>query len=255
MATKKRKSSAAKKSSRRASTPKKTATKKGAVRKAPAKKSATRKSAAKKGAARKAPAKKSATRKSATKKAATRKSATKKAATRKSATKKVATRKSAATSTSARASSAKTTSAPASVAKKPTRNPTTPRSPPREDSRKTPEAPPSAEVIAVAWDERPATGSPFVEEVETSSAGIQPLAPAHAAVDELTSSGNELLDIFQRYDRNRTGSIERAEFARLLEALGQNVTDEELEIAVDIVDTDRTGKISWSQFKAWWTSR
>jgi len=91
--------------------------------------------------------------------------------------------------------------------------------------------------------------------VETSSAGIQPLAPAHAAVDELTSSGNELLDIFQRYDRNRTGTIERAEFARLLEALGQNVTDEELEIAVDIVDTDRTGKISWSKFKAWWTSR
>lgn len=221
MATKKRKSSAAKKSSRRASTPKKTATKKGGARKAPAKKSATRKSAAKKGAARKAPAKKSATRKSATKKAATRKSA------------------------------AKTTSARASVAKKPT----TPRSPRSAVSRKKPEAPPSTEVIAVAWDERPATGSPFVEEVETSSAGIQPLAPAHAAVDELTSSGNELLDIFQRYDRNRTGTIERAEFARLLEALGQNVTDEELEIAVDIVDTDRTGKISWSKFKAWWTSR
>ncbi|WP_343073325.1 EF-hand domain-containing protein [Pyxidicoccus fallax] len=91
--------------------------------------------------------------------------------------------------------------------------------------------------------------------METSSAGIQPLAPEHAAVDELTSSGNELLDIFQRYDRNRTGSIERAEFARLLEALGQNVTDEELEIALDTVDTDRTGKISWREFKAWWTSR
>ncbi|MFP2912896.1 EF-hand domain-containing protein, partial [Pyxidicoccus sp. 3LFB2] len=102
---------------------------------------------------------------------------------------------------------------------------------------------------------RPVTGSPFLEQVETSSAGIQPLAPEHAAVDELTSSGNELLDIFQRYDRNRTGSIERSEFARLLEALGQNVTDEELEIAVDTVDTERTGKISWKAFKAWWTSR
>jgi Ca2+-binding EF-hand superfamily protein len=77
----------------------------------------------------------------------------------------------------------------------------------------------------------------------------------HAAVDEFTSSGNELLDIFQRYDRNRTGSIERREFARLLEALGQNITDEELEIAIDMVDTERTGKISWQAFKAWWTSR
>jgi hypothetical protein len=93
------------------------------------------------------------------------------------------------------------------------------------------------------------------EQIETTSAGIQALAPEHAAVDDMTSSGNELLDIFQRYDRNRTGSIERGEFARLLEALGQNITDEELEIAIDIVDTDRTGKISWREFKNWWTSR
>ncbi|NTX66342.1 EF-hand domain-containing protein [Myxococcus sp. CA051A] len=230
MATKKRKTSAAKKSSRRASTPKKAATRKSATRKAPAKKSATRKSAAKKGAARKSAAKKSATRKSAAKKSATRKSAAKKGTARTSAAK---------TTTSVPSSGGRTSTSP---------------SPRRAVSRKAP-ASPSVEVTSVAWDERPATGSPFVEEVETSSAGIQPLAPVHAAVDELTSSGNELLDIFQRYDRNRTGSIERTEFARLLEALGQNVTDEELEIAVDIVDTDRTGKISWSQFKVWWTSR
>ncbi|NTX39447.1 histone H1-like repetitive region-containing protein [Myxococcus sp. CA033] len=240
MATKKRKTSAAKKSSRRASTPKKAATRKSATRKAPAKKSATRKSAAKKGTARKSAAKKSATRKSAAKKGTARKSAAKKSATRKSAAKKGTARTSAAkTTTSVPSSGGRTSTSP---------------SPRRAVSRKAP-ASPSVEVTSVAWDERPATGSPFVEEVETSSAGIQPLAPVHAAVDELTSSGNELLDIFQRYDRNRTGSIERTEFARLLEALGQNVTDEELEIAVDIVDTDRTGKISWSQFKVWWTSR
>jgi hypothetical protein len=93
------------------------------------------------------------------------------------------------------------------------------------------------------------------EQIETTSAGTQALAPEHAAVDDMTSSGNELLDIFQRYDRNRTGYIERAEFARLLEALGQNITDEELEIAIDIVDTDRSGKITWKEFKNWWTSR
>ncbi|XXF79782.1 EF-hand domain-containing protein [Myxococcaceae bacterium GXIMD 01537] len=94
-----------------------------------------------------------------------------------------------------------------------------------------------------------------VDEVETTSAGLQPLAPEHAAVDDMTSSGNELLDIFQRYDRNRTGLIERGEFARILEALGQDITDEELEIALDVVDVDRTGKISWREFKNWWTSR
>jgi Ca2+-binding EF-hand superfamily protein len=91
--------------------------------------------------------------------------------------------------------------------------------------------------------------------VETTSAGTQPLAPEHAAVDDLTSSGNELLDIFQKYDRNRTGFLEAPGFARLLEALGQNVTEEELMIAFDTADTERTGKISWKQFKNWWTSR
>lgn len=102
---------------------------------------------------------------------------------------------------------------------------------------------------------RKAAGAPAPLEIETTSAGIQPLAPEHAAVDEMTSSGNELLDIFQRYDRNRTGFIERSGFARLLEALGQNISDEEFEIALDIVDTDRTGKVSWKEFKSWWTSR
>ena len=96
---------------------------------------------------------------------------------------------------------------------------------------------------------------PLVEMVETTSAGTQPLAPEHAPVDDLTSSGNELLDIFQKYDRNRTGFLEIGGFARLLEALGQNVTEEELMIAFDMIDTERTGKISWKQFKNWWTSR
>ncbi|MBZ4400846.1 EF-hand domain-containing protein [Myxococcus sp. AS-1-15] len=201
MATKKRKSSAAKKSSRRASTTKKAATKKPTARKATAKTSAARKSTAKK--------------------AVTKKRAAKKGSTRKP-------------------SRGGRKSAPA----------TAPLSPRLVVSRDVPETP-----LPAVPDERPAPSLASVEQVETSSAGILPLAPEHAAVDELTSSGNELLDIFQRYDRNRTGAIERAEFARLLEALGQDVTDEELEIALDIVDADRTGRISWMEFKAWWRSR
>ncbi|MCE9666491.1 EF-hand domain-containing protein [Myxococcus stipitatus] len=225
MATKKRKSSAAKKSSRRASTAKKATTKKPAAKKAGARKSATKKASARKAAARKA-----APRKPAAKKAGAGKPAARKASAKRAPAKRGAARK------STEATSTLTAGAG---------------SPRLAVARETP----SAEGASASWEARPTTGSPFVEQVETTSAGVQPLAPEHAAVDELTSSGNELLDIFQRYDRNRTGSIERAEFARLLEALGQNVTDEELEIAVDIVDVDRTGKISWSEFKTWWTSR
>ncbi|QDE96334.1 EF-hand domain-containing protein [Myxococcus xanthus] len=182
-----------------------------------AKKSSRRSATAKKTTAKKTTAKKAAAKKTTAKKAAAKKTTAKKAAAKKAPAKKTTVKKAPAKKATARKAATRRTS----------------------ESRR----------------ERPTTGSPFVEQVETTSAGLQPLAPVHAAVDEFTSSGNEVLDIFQRYDRDRTGTIDRAEFARLLEALGQNISDEELEIAVDIVDTDRTGKISWNEFKAWWNSR
>jgi len=222
MATKSRKTAAAKKSPRRTSTARKAVSKKSAARKA-----GTSKVATQRGAAKKAGMKKAGAARPVASKAGARKTASKGEARK--AAPRPDTRK---TPLTARA---EPRTAPTARAERSTAPRTKPRTPPTR--------------------ERPVLGAPLVEQVETSSAGIQPLAPEHAAVDELTSSGNELLDIFQRYDRNRSGSIERAEFARLLEALGQNVTDEELEIAVDTVDTERTGKVSWKAFKAWWTRR
>ncbi|WIG96021.1 EF-hand domain-containing protein [Myxococcus sp. SDU36] len=195
-----------------------TKSRKTAVAKKSSRRSATvKKATPKKAAGKSRGAKKTTAKKTTAKKATAKKAATKKRTAKKAPAKKTTAKKATAKKTSARKVATRRTSA----------------------SRR----------------ERPATGSPFVEQVETTSAGFQPLAPVHAAVDEFTSSGNEVLDIFQRYDRDRTGTIDRAEFARLLEALGQNISDEELEIAVDIVDTDRTGKISWNEFKAWWNSR
>ncbi|WAM28768.1 EF-hand domain-containing protein [Myxococcus sp. NMCA1] len=182
-------------------------------------------------------------RKTAVAKKSSRRSATaKKTTAKKAAAKKTTAKKAAAKKTTAKKAAAKKTTAKKAAAKK-------------APAKKAPARKAATRRTSESRRERPTTGSPFVEQVETTSAGLQPLAPVHAAVDEFTSSGNEVLDIFQRYDRDRTGTIDRAEFARLLEALGQNISDEELEIAVDIVDTDRTGKISWNEFKAWWNSR
>ncbi|AKQ67820.1 Ku domain protein [Myxococcus hansupus] len=201
-----------------------TKSRKTAVAKKSSRRGSTAKKAASKKAAKKATAKKAAPKKSAAKKAPARKKSTaKKVSTRKAPAKKAAAKK-----VSARKAPAKKAAAKKAPARKPS---------------------------AARKSTRSATGSSFVEQVETTSAGLQPLAPVHAPVDEFTSTGNEVLDIFQRYDRDRTGTIDRAEFARLLEALGQNISDEELEIAIDIVDTDRTGKISWNEFRAWWNSR
>lgn len=192
-------------------------------------------------------AKKSSRRTATAKKATPKKAAgkargAKKTTTKKTTAKKTTAKKAAAKKTTAKKAPAKKTTAKKAAAKKTTAKKATAR---KAATRRT----------SKSRRERPTTGAPFVEQVETTSAGLQPLAPVHAAVDEFTSSGDEVLDIFQRYDRDRTGTIDRAEFARLLEALGQNISDEELEIAVDIVDTDRTGKISWNEFKAWWNSR
>ncbi|WP_141620573.1 EF-hand domain-containing protein [Myxococcus sp. AB036A] len=193
---------------------------------------------AKKSSRRTATAKKATPKKAAGKARGAKKTTAKKKTTTKKTTAKKTTAKKAAAK---KAPAKKTTAKKAAARKPPAKKATTRKAATRRTSK--------------SRRERPTTGAPFVEQVETTSAGLQPLAPVHAAVDEFTSSGDEVLDIFQRYDRDRTGTIDRAEFARLLEALGQNISDEELEIAVDIVDTDRTGKISWNEFKAWWNSR
>ena len=66
---------------------------------------------------------------------------------------------------------------------------------------------------------------------------------------------DEVFETFKAFDRDGSGSIDRAELARLLEALGQPIDDEELEIALEVIDANGSGRVSWSEFKAWWTDR
>jgi hypothetical protein len=82
--------------------------------------------------------------------------------------------------------------------------------------------------------------------------------PMHAKTNhqELDDDEHEeVFEIFKAYDRDGSGSIDRAEFARLLEALGQNPSEMELTIALDVVDANHSGKISWDEFKDWWSNR
>lgn len=82
--------------------------------------------------------------------------------------------------------------------------------------------------------------------------------PMHARVNhpELDDDDHEeVFEIFKVYDRDGSGGIDRGEFARLLEALGMTPGEEELNIALDVVDANHSGKISWDEFKAWWTNR
>ncbi len=92
----------------------------------------------------------------------------------------------------------------------------------------------------------------------TKKKGTPRKPPMHARVNhpELDDDAHdEVFEIFKAYDRDGSGSIDRSEFTRLLEALGMSPGEEELSIALDVVDANHSGKISWDEFKAWWTNR
>ena len=77
----------------------------------------------------------------------------------------------------------------------------------------------------------------------------------HQELAENDTERDETFEIFKSFDRDGSGSIDRAELARLLEALGQNESEEELSIALDAIDLNHSGRISWDEFKAWWSAR
>ena len=78
---------------------------------------------------------------------------------------------------------------------------------------------------------------------------------SHQELSENDSERDETFEIFKSFDRDGSGSIDRAELARLLEALGQDETEEELAIALEVIDVNHSGRISWDEFKAWWSAR
>ena len=64
----------------------------------------------------------------------------------------------------------------------------------------------------------------------------------------------EVREIFNHFDRNKTGIIERAEFARICESLGVEIDEEELSAGFAAVDSDGDGKVGWDEFHDWWRS-
>jgi hypothetical protein len=64
----------------------------------------------------------------------------------------------------------------------------------------------------------------------------------------------ELREIFNHYDRDKSGVIDAREFARICEAAGMEMDEEEAIFGFAAVDTDSDGKISWDEFVGWWKS-
>lgn len=78
---------------------------------------------------------------------------------------------------------------------------------------------------------------------------------SHPELFEGDAEHDETFEIFKSFDRDGSGSIDRAEFARLLEAFDQALSEDELAVALEVVDANHSGRISWDEFKAWWSAR
>lgn len=73
-----------------------------------------------------------------------------------------------------------------------------------------------------------------------------------AGGDSGDQSDSDLREIFNRYDRDRSGSIEARELASLLEALGKEPDDDDLKALFTRFDTDHNGRISFDELRVWW---
>lgn len=109
---------------------------------------------------------------------------------------------------------------------------------------------------ASARRKKPARPAPAPAPAEASLA--PPRAPEvmpGEGGDETGGALAEAREVFNHYDRDGSGTIERGEFARLLEALGAGLSEEEMAAGLSEVDRNHSGRISWDEFSAWWSSR
>lgn len=64
----------------------------------------------------------------------------------------------------------------------------------------------------------------------------------------------EVKEIFDHYDRDHDGRIAARDLDRICGALGMEMEEHELKVALLDVDRDADGKVAWEEFKTWWQS-
>ena len=62
-------------------------------------------------------------------------------------------------------------------------------------------------------------------------------------------------NIFKKYDVDQSGALDVSEFEKLLQNLGAQLTETEMEEALKEIDEDQNNTIELSEFLAWWTQR
>ena len=66
---------------------------------------------------------------------------------------------------------------------------------------------------------------------------------------------DEVREIFDHYDRDGNGTIDKREWGSFLDALDSQFTEEEAAAGLMAVDVNRNGKIEFREFMKWWTEQ
>ena len=59
--------------------------------------------------------------------------------------------------------------------------------------------------------------------------------------------------MFDKFDKDGSGSIDHIEFRALCKDLGHRLSDEEFKMAIKMLDSDGNGSISYDEFHQWWS--
>lgn len=58
--------------------------------------------------------------------------------------------------------------------------------------------------------------------------------------------------MFRKFDKSNDGKINKNEFRAMCHAMGYNLTKEELDLDIQLLDIDGDGKIGINEFNLWW---
>lgn len=65
----------------------------------------------------------------------------------------------------------------------------------------------------------------------------------------------EVREIFDHFDRDKNGTIDRREWGSFLDALDAGFSEDEAAAGLEAVDTNNNGKIEFREFMKWWTEQ
>ena len=65
----------------------------------------------------------------------------------------------------------------------------------------------------------------------------------------------EIREIYAHYDADDNGLIDYAEFTRLIDALDGDMSEEEMQIGFETIDSDSNHAIDFDEFIEWWADQ